>query len=151
VAAAYLFDTNILLRLIRRGDSSHALIQQAVRELLNQNVSLYYCSQNIVELWNVLTRPLERNGFGLSIVETETEVRLLERDFTILPDNDRIHHIWRRLVSDYSVRGRQVHDARLVAAMCSYGLTQLLTLNRADFLRYREITAFQPAEISTPA
>jgi predicted nucleic acid-binding protein len=145
MAAAYLFDTNTLLRLTRRGDPSHTLIQKAVRELLNQNVSLYYCSQNIVELWNVLTRPLERNRFGLSIVETETEVRLLERDVALLPDNDRIHPIWRRLVSDYGVRGRQVHDARLVAAMCSYGLTQLLALNRADFLRYREITAVHPA------
>ena len=149
MALGYLFDTNILLRLTRRGDSSYTVIRHAVLELLKQDASLYYCPQNIVELWNVLTRPLDRNGFGLTNGETEEEIRLVEHDFTLLPDNEKIHPIWRRLVNDYSVRGRQVHDARLVAAMHAHGITHLLTLNRTDFFRYREITVVHPAEIGT--
>jgi predicted nucleic acid-binding protein len=101
VGAGYLFDTNILLRLTRRGDPSHTLIQHAVRQLLQQDASLYYCPQNIAELWNVLTRPMDRNGFGLTIRETEEEVRLIERHFTLLPDSDQIYPLWRRLVNEY--------------------------------------------------
>jgi predicted nucleic acid-binding protein len=103
-----------------------------------------------VEIWNVLTRPVGRNGFGLTISETEEEVRLIERDFTLLPDNGQIHLIWRRLVSDYAVHGRQVYDARLVATMRVHGLANLLTLNRTDFLRYTDITAVDPGEFSEP-
>jgi hypothetical protein len=43
VGAGYLFDTNIVLRLTRRGDSLHAVVQYAVRQLLEQNAILYYC------------------------------------------------------------------------------------------------------------
>jgi len=57
VATGYLFDTNILLRLTRRDSSSHLLIQRTIRELLQQDVRLFYCPQNVVELWSVLTRP----------------------------------------------------------------------------------------------
>ncbi len=149
MGAGYLFDTNILLRLTRRGDPSHTLIQYAVRQLLQQDASLYYCPQNVVELWNVLTRPIERNGFGLTIGETEEEVRLIERHFTLLPDSEQIYPVWRRLVNEYGVHGRQVHDARLVAAMRVNGLAHLLTLNRTDLLRYSDITVVHPEELTT--
>jgi predicted nucleic acid-binding protein len=149
VEAGYLFDTNILLRLSRRGDSSHTLVQHAVRHLLQQDASLYYCPQNIVELWSVLTRPVDRNGFGLTVAETEAEVQLIESHFTLLPDSEQIHPVWRRLVNDYGVHGRQVHDARLVASMRVNGLAHLLTLNRADFLRYSDIKVVHPDELRT--
>jgi hypothetical protein len=68
---------------------------------------------------------MDRNGFGLSIAEAEEEVRLIEREFGFLPDNRQIHAVWRRLVYDHGVRGRQVHDARLVAVMRVYGLSHL--------------------------
>jgi predicted nucleic acid-binding protein len=145
--AGYLFDTNILLRLARRGDATHALIQHGIRELLRRDAGLYYCPQNIAELWSVLTRPVDRNGFGLSLAETEEEVRLIEREFTLLPDNEMIYPTWRRLVNDYGVRGRQVHDARLVAAMRVHGLSNLLTLNRSDFVRYGGIIVVDPGEL----
>jgi hypothetical protein len=40
---------------------------------------LHYTHQNIAELWNVMTRPLGRNGLGLTVIEAETEVRAIER------------------------------------------------------------------------
>jgi len=89
-----------------------------------------------------------RNSFGLSIRETEEEVQLVERAFTLLPDNAQIHPLWRRMVNDYGVHGRQVHDTRLVAAMRVHGLSNLLTLNRADFLRYGGITAVDPQDVT---
>jgi hypothetical protein len=84
--------------------------------------------------------PTDHNGFGLSPTKAEEEVRLNEREFAFLPDNEQIHPVWHRLINDCSVHGRQVHAARLVAAMRVHGLSQLLTLNRADFVRYAGIT-----------
>ena len=147
MANGYLLDTNILLRLTRRGDPVHTLIQGAVRLLLQQDASLYYCPQNIVELWSVLTRPTDQNGFGLLIDEAEEQVRLIERDFTLLPDNEQIHAVWRHLVNSYGVHGKQVHDARLVAVMHVHGLSKLLTLNRPDFSRYKDIIVVDPSQV----
>ena len=81
------------------------------------------------------------NGFGLSVAEADREVFLLEKQFTLLPDNERIHGVWRRLVVDHGVTGKQVHDTRLVADMIVHRITHLLTLDAGDFLRFPEITA----------
>ena len=145
MAARYLLDTNILLRLAHHGDPAHGSIRKAIQQILAQAGDLFYSPQNIVEFWNVTTRPAASNGFGLSIAEAEYQVRLIERGFTLLPDNERIHSVWRRLVNDHGVHGRQVHDARLVAAMYVHDVPNLLTLNRADFIRYTGIAVIDPA------
>jgi hypothetical protein len=41
----------------------------------------------------------------------------------------------------------QVHDARIVAAMNVHGVTHPLTLNGADFRRFRSITVQHPHDI----
>jgi predicted nucleic acid-binding protein len=144
----YLADTNILLRLVLRDDPEYSLVRTAVQKLQRDSVSLCYTSQNLVEFWNVATRPRNRNGFGLSIAEVDREVGLIEADLALLPENDRIHPLWRRLVVAHAVSGVQVHDARLVAAMQANGVKYLLTLNDQDFSRYTAITVLHPREVA---
>ena len=43
---------------------------------------------------------------------------------------------WKRLVSAYGVSGKEAHDARLVAATLTGGLSHILTFNGKDFARY---------------
>jgi predicted nucleic acid-binding protein len=52
--------------------------------------------------------------------------------------------VWRRLVRDHQVSGRQVHDAHLVATMLVHGITHILTFNGQDFARYAEIDVIDP-------
>ena len=145
-AIPHLLDGNILLRLVKRGDPEHSLVAFAIEQLIEEGAEICHTPQNVVEFWNVFTRPKERNGFGLSVAETDRQAGLIEAQFTLLPDNERIHNEWRRLVVTHGVSGAQVHDARLIAAMRVHGITHLLTLNRADFLRYRDITVVHPRE-----
>ncbi len=42
------------------------------------------------------------------------------------------------LVHDQQVRGKQVHDANIVATMRSKGITRLATLNAGDFQRFED-------------
>jgi predicted nucleic acid-binding protein len=147
----YLIDTNILLRLSRLDDPRHQLIKMAPEELNGRGAGLYFSLQNIAEFWNVCTRPADRNGYGLSIVETDQCVEELEFTMTFLPDNERVYSIWRRLVVANNVRGVQVHDARLAAIMQAYGLKQILTLNQPDFLRYSNLQAIHPSQVQPSA
>lgn len=145
---AYLVDTNVLLRIRHRPAPEHLLVRQALFRLHSQKQALYYASQNLVEFWCVCTRPsVARGGFGLSITETETRVRSLERFLQFLPDGPAVHAEWRRLVFQHSVSGVQVHDARLVASMLVHGVPNLLTLNVPDFRRYPGIVAVHPSSI----
>ncbi|WP_206756602.1 MULTISPECIES: PIN domain-containing protein [Oscillatoriales] len=81
----YLVDTNVLLRLVDRSHSLHPTIRTAIRKLRQNGDSLHITSQNCVEFWNVATRPIERNGFGLNPANADRLLRLIERLFSLLP------------------------------------------------------------------
>jgi predicted nucleic acid-binding protein len=133
---SYLIDSNILLRISRRDDPDYQIVDGALERLLRDDTELYYTHQNIAEFWNVWTRPADKNGFGLSGETAEREIGKFEGMMKLAGDSAAIYERWRQLVRDYRVKGIQVHDARLVAAMLVHGVPNLLTLNVADFARY---------------
>jgi predicted nucleic acid-binding protein len=56
---------------------------------------------------------------------------------------------WLELSLRYDVKGKQVHDARLVALMKSENIYYILTLNKSDFVRFQpEIMPIHPSEIT---
>lgn len=140
----YLVDSNILLRWVKPDDRDYVLVRAVVDSLLHQGAVLCYTSQNLAEFWNTCTRPVDRNGYGLGIRETDARAGVIERDLQLLPDSLAVHREWRRIVVDDAVSGVQVHDARLVAAMRVHGVARILTFNQRDFVRYRGIEALHP-------
>lgn len=143
-----LTDTNILLRLLDERHPHHSIAVEAVGRISDAGDTLLVTTQNLIELWAVMTRPAASNGFAFTTSEANTALRLIERDYVRLPDrNDNLFQEWRSLVTRFGVSGKQVHDARLVAAMRVHGVRRILTFNTADFARYSErITAVHPAE-----
>ena len=142
--ASCLVDTNILLRMTRRSDPQHQVVDAALARLAGQSTTLHYTHQNVAELWNAMTRPLTRNGFALTVAEAEREVRAIEAGMIFLPDNEAVYREWRRIVVQHGVLGVQVHDARLAAAMYVHRVSHILTLNVSDFSRFSGLTAVHP-------
>lgn len=145
----YLVDTNILLRSVDPKHPMYADATKAVAILRRQGEQPCIVAQNLIEFWNVYTRPLDKNGLGYSPEQAAAEVNRLKDLFQLLPDTPAIYQQWEQLVTRYEVKGVQVHDARLVAAMLVHRLTEVLTFNVADFTRYTEIKALSPPEIVT--
>jgi predicted nucleic acid-binding protein len=144
---AQLIDSNILLRWVKPDDRDYLVVKEAVDALLRQEVMLCYTSQNLAEFWNACTRPVDRNGYGLSGRETDLRAGVIESNLQLLPDSLAVHWEWRRIVVEYGVSGVQVHDARLVAAMRVHGVRRILTFNQRDFVRYADIEALSPHEV----
>jgi predicted nucleic acid-binding protein len=141
----YLVDTNILLRLTNRRREQYRMCQDAIRHLRSKDCLLYYTLQNAAEFWNVSTRPVERNGHGLSVHEAAQGLDHIEGSMTLLPDDARVYAAWRELITAHDVRGVQVHDAKLAAAMLAHDVFHILTFNGADFARYPTIEAVHPS------
>jgi hypothetical protein len=70
----------------KNDDPHHATIGGALRTLVARGARLCFTSQTLGEFWNASTRPLDKNGFGLSVEETDRIARVIERDFELLPD-----------------------------------------------------------------
>jgi len=120
------------------------MVDTALARLAEQATALYFTHQNIAELWNAMTRPVVRNGLGLTVAEAEHEVRGIEAGMSLLADNEAVYREWRRIVVQYEVSGVQVHDARLAAAMYAHGVRHILTLNVEDFRRFPGLTSVHP-------
>lgn len=144
---AYLLDSNILIRWVQRQDPGAPAVVEAIDLLLAADADLFYTSQNLGEFWNVLTRPANRNGYGLTPDEAHRRTLKIESRLQLLADGPDVHREWRRLLVAYRVSGVQVHDARLVSAMLVYGVKRILTFNTKDFARFDKIEAIHPADV----
>ena len=94
-----------------------------------------------------MTRPVVRNGLGLSVTDADLVVQAIESGMSLLPDNEAVYREWRRIVVQYGVLGVQVHDARLAAAMYVHGVKHILTLNIVDFARFEGLLAVHPNSV----
>jgi predicted nucleic acid-binding protein len=149
---AFLLDTGILLRLINEDDPLHAAVEQAIDSLILRQEEFLITTQNIAELWNVATRPVVNNGLGLSGREVAKAYEdTIEPLCGVLVETDTVPDVFRRLLSQYDVVGKQVHDTRLVAIMLTWQVNSILTLNERNFLRYQPegIAIVTPASIAT--
>ena len=112
-----LIDTNILLR---RAQPKHPFPYAAVESiahLLAHSAPVCFASQNIIEFWNVATRPSGQNGLGLSHQLVAEEIATIEDLLTLLPDSPAVYTEWKRLVMQHQVTGSKVHDARHPSAL----------------------------------
>ena len=140
-----LIDTNILLRSAQPNHPLYPQASGAVAKLMRDRHEVFVCAQNVVEFWNVATRPAELNGLGLSQEEALLEVSSIEGFFTLLPDVPSIYATWKEVVREHRVQGVKVYDTRLVAVMTVYRVDSVLTFNAADFKRYTSIAILHPS------
>jgi predicted nucleic acid-binding protein len=143
-----LLDSNILLRWLEPDHPDQLIVSAAVSRLMLSNADLCYTSQNLGEFWNVLTRPADRNGYGLSPDAANRRAIAIETRLRLLTDGLAVHQEWRRLLVDYRVSGVQVHDARLVASMHVYDVKRILTFNTKGFTRFDQIEAIHPLQLA---
>jgi len=66
------------------------------------------------------------------------------RNFQVSEDTHLVSQQLGELIRQFSVQGRQVHDANIVATMQIYGLKDLLTHNTRDFARYSTLITVHP-------
>jgi len=146
----YLVDTDVLLRYCDQDDGEHAVCVSAIRSLVAQGENVCLCAQVLIEHWAVATRPASVNGLGLDPDEADRQLAAATLALPCLPEPPDMAERWRKVARDNAVRGKQAHDARIVALMQSHGISHILTLNTSDFARYQGVTPVSPAEVIAP-
>lgn len=130
---AALLDTNILTAYLTPNHPSHQFVIDEILALRHRGYQLWVAPQCLYELWAVLTRPIEANGFGRTPEEADQALERVRADFIFREDPPGIVDEWRRLCVAYQIVGKRAHDARIVAYMRRHGIAELLTLNGDDF------------------
>ncbi len=144
----WLTDTSIITRTIHVGNPLQQTAIDALAKLRTQGETLCVVPQNLIEFWAVATRPIASNGLGLSIEDTENEIAQIKLHFVLKAEDETIFENWEQLVKTYRVSGKTTHDARIVAAMQTHKIENLLTFNVSDFKRYSgAINVFAPQDV----
>lgn len=145
-----LLDTNILARLTQSTSPQHSVARSAVNSLQKAGERLCIVPQVLYEFWVICTRPIGNpsNGLGISVDQVKTEISRAHALFTFLPDTPGVYMEWERLVVVHQIKGKNSHDARLMAAMNVHGINQLLSFNVPDFARYPGIQIIDPTRVA---
>lgn len=143
---ACLIDTGILLRAFATASPQYRPIRKMIRAQWMREERLVVTLQNLAEFWNVLTRPVDKNGYGLSVEKAARRLAIVEQICEVVTESDGSLGIWKSLLIAHSVTGVAVRDARLVSVMLAHGISRIVTLNEKDFRRYTEIAAMGPED-----
>lgn len=136
-------DTNVLVYATIDEAPRCEEARQWMRHLQKQGVQLCTTLQVYREYLVVLTRGsiFERT---FTVTEALAALEALRPAFRELSPTSETFTALTHLVRRYEVRGKQVHDANIVAVMVTYGMDALATYNRGDFQRFEEVTLLTP-------
>jgi len=139
-----LIDTNILLRLPRLAEQSSGTM------LRNLTAGFQPCIvfQNLTEFWSVATRPVQFNGFGLSIEAVSRQIMSFREMFEMIPEIPETVDTWALLCTKHRATGKRVHDVRLAATALSNGIDRIMTNNPDDFKAITNLTIYTAEDIS---
>jgi predicted nucleic acid-binding protein len=146
-----LLDTNLLVRITSSADPLCAVARSATHKLLALRERVIIVPQNLYEFWAVATRnpgppPAGQNGLGMSTDQASQWITFFQRRFVLLPDRDDLTKRWHDLVKRLAIKAFRAHDARIVAAMETYGIIRLVTFN-GDHFKDLPITVVHPSSI----
>lgn len=137
MAASALVDTNVLLRAMIPQMSQHAEAEALLQQMWQDNVELWISRQVIREYLVQATHP---NSFkpALTIDQVLHQMNIIETLFRIADETQAVTEALFALLKAYPTRGKQIHDANLVAVMMANQIDTILTLNTADFRRFED-------------
>jgi predicted nucleic acid-binding protein len=131
-------DTNLLVYSTVSGNPWHHEARRWLAALQRQGTILCVTTQILREYLVVLTRgDVFETTFTVS--EALDELEALLPSLEVLGETGETATRLRDLMRRYQVRGKQIHDANIVAVMSSYGISRLATYNSIDFERFKEV------------
>jgi predicted nucleic acid-binding protein len=133
--SAVFLDTNILVYASFPGAPFYGAARARLSELEGDGVSFWTSRQVLREFLSSTTRP----GAVIPpppITVLSQAVRRFEAEFTVADEDAAVTALLLDLLKSSGTRGKQIHDANIVATMRRFGIPWLLAHNTADFTRF---------------
>jgi predicted nucleic acid-binding protein len=135
-------DTNLLVAASVSAHPSHGVASAYLGRLATDGAPACISGQVCREFLVVLTRqPVEGRAF--SVDEALAALDTWRRACVVLEEDGAVLAELLGLVRRHGVKGKQVHDANIVATMRANGLSRLATLNAGDFARFEDEIAIE--------
>lgn len=136
-------DTNVLVYANLGQSPFHDQAVLRLRELEKSGCVLTASRQVLREYLAVMSRP---GAFTdeIPLSALILDITNFEAGLLVLDDTELVTRKLVELSKRFSVTGKQVHDANIVATMLVHEIPTLLTHNTKDFTRYRDLIEIMP-------
>lgn len=141
-------DTNVLVYASRSTAAAYRQASTALLHLEGDGAELCVSRQVLREYLVTVTRPQADAAVPLALEVAVADARRLVDIYTVLEDGPTVTERLLQLVVRHPTRGKQIHDANLVATMLAHGVARLLTFNTGDFRRFGTAIILEP--LGTP-
>lgn len=131
-------DTNVLVYSTVSGNRWYEEARNWLAALHESGFDLCVTTQILREYLVILTRPTVFET-SFTVDQAIKELEAILPSLTVFGESDRSAGQLRELTSQYEVRGKQIHDANIVAVMIGEGVDTLVTYNPGDFKRFSRI------------
>jgi predicted nucleic acid-binding protein len=131
-----MLDTNVLLAATDETRAEHRDALTVLNDWAAVRTDLCTSGQILREYLAVATRPAKKNGLGLDLADALGNVRAIRERTTLLAEDSKVADRLLGLLADVECKGRQVHDANVVATMLVHGIGTVVTMNPEDFARF---------------
>lgn len=137
VAKAFV-DTNVLLRAMIPRMTLHQEAEAMIQRMWTEHVELWVSRQVIREYLVQVTHP---NTFSppLEIGQILAQIEVIGALFRVADETQSVTNELLTLLETHPTRGKQIHDANIVATMLTYGINTLLTMNVDDVKRFDDM------------
>ena len=135
MGAKVFVDTNVLLRAMLTNMELHTEADRLLKRMLSENAELWISGQVIREFIVQATHP-KTLKIPLTVDQIVREVHSIEQLFQVADETIAVRVKLLELLQVFPTRGKQIHDANIVATMLVHEIDKLLTFNTEDFNRY---------------
>ena len=139
-------DTNILIYANVANTPQHERALRAIKVAHQAGRALWISRQVLREFIAARTRPQTFAQPSTPAVIIERARYLADR-FQVADDTAAVTKQLIKLMENFKINGKQIHDANIVATMLAYDIPCLLTHNVKDFKRFGEVIRIE--EIDT--
>lgn len=131
-------DTNVLVYFHAKEAPLHGAARRRLNELKSAGTPCWISRQVLREFVATLTRP-QAFPAQLPIDAVLERAEHFESRFQVAEDGPATTRRLHQLIRQFDVRGKQIHDANIVATVLSHDIPRLLTHNTVDFQRFSEL------------
>lgn len=131
-------DTNVLIYANVAMAPFHGAALKSLQDAYQTGRPLWISRQVLREFIAARTRPQTFAEPSTPDVVIE-RVRYLEERFEVADDTAAVTEQLIKLMANFEIGGKQIHDANIVATMLAYGIPCLLTHNTKDFERFADV------------
>jgi predicted nucleic acid-binding protein len=134
-------DTNILIYANVATAPFHEQALNAIKTAHQSMRPIWISRQILREFFAARTRP-QTFSQPLSQNVVIDRIRYFEERFQVADDTASVTGQLIKLMRDFKIEGKQVHDANIVATMLAYDIRCLLTHNVKDFQRFGALPVY---------